>query len=561
MTHQIDKTVEVFSSLGEIRDRAPDGTWSLRAKGTPLPELLPVSKVLPDYLVLGLFVESKEARLAAVESAKTDTLRWGRYRVESQAIYLDERRVGYITGSRGTASKYGYKVKVFFTGVFFRPVELGGCGLSEREAARVAWVWAMSLKYGLPVVQALVELQTAEQRYKETGLGIHAGRVGRAHAQVRHLEAKCGEGPVPDFDVRFVSIDRVDYAVEVKSNDSRYKYNLPLRWYEYGKRGVDMIFSGFKYARTKIESYKGVTVYCGTSEDPLKQRGKTPLLRVYQYSKPHYTSRPQNESSELRREHEEARAHVVRLEVEHPRVIHVSHEDLKGGIRAAEKAAELLGEALGFRGQSLPVARRENAPKGLYVPIMDIENVWGKNEVRASFVTEGTYYGHAADESRRIGKSGMTCLRNQLLASLLVGAADCLEKQDDIPYIPVLSEPPITEDEADAMIDLLMVYRHWKFGRKDSIRDMEDLVQVLQEEGFGSLLPPYVSGGICAKGKGEGAELVESSRELLMCNDGLRIRPHRRELLMHSMQIDQITHIVKKRFKAYLEDEIPELSR
>lgn len=564
MTSRIDKNLHVYSNLQDACLQTPDGTWSIKAPLSPLPELRVMSDVLLDYLVIGFYVEDKETRNQGVEMARDASLRWGRYRVEGSVIYLDEKKIGYITGSKGAPSKYGYKLKVYFTGTFFRPVELGGCGLDEREASRIAHVWVMSLKYGVPMVRALIELRAAEQRHEEQGYpSVGLRHVGKARAKVRYLEQKeeGGQGPVPEFEPRFVSIDRVDYAVEVQSNDAGLQFDLPLRWYEYGKRGVDMLFSGFTYARTSIESYKGITVYCGTSEEPLKQRGKRTLMRVYQYRQPQYSTPARNEYSEQRRSMEADRSRIVRIETEHPKVVNVGDKGMKDGpLEAALHAAQLIAEALGYRKQSLPVARREDQEKGLHVPIVDISKVWGRNELRASFVTERAFYGHAANESRRIAKSGMKCLSNQLFASLLIGAADSIAKNEEVPQIPLMAESPITEDEADDLINLLMVFRHYRYGKNKGLTETKELIEVLQEEGFGSLLPPYVSGGMCARTGEDCGEVVESARTQLLCNEGRRLRRHRRDLAAQSTQIDQLTHMTLRQKKRYFEEEVPELS-
>lgn len=89
---------------------------------------------LNDYLQLGVYCapEHYEAIREWTNGHKFHLSK--RFYMDRGSIFADGKKVGWLSGGKGTKSRYGRSINFDFTGDFFRPSEFGGATLTEAHA-------------------------------------------------------------------------------------------------------------------------------------------------------------------------------------------------------------------------------------------------------------------------------------------------------------------------------------------------------------------------------------------------------------------------------------------
>lgn len=266
----------------------------------------------------------------------------GRLRVASGQIYLDGRAIGHLRRSRAPMTRYGRKLTLHLTGTAWRTGEQGGASLDP------------GLVY--PIYRAIWE------------------RIASAAA-------------LDELRVRYTSIDRIDYAVELEVD----RGVTPLDWLDLmlpRDHAWSQIVTTKKALRGVDDT--GTTVYASRSKSPLKYRGQYPLLRVYQVT-----------------------PGTIRVELEIPNVRSTDPARSVGRADAAAMAADLLSACTPW---DIPVVDPVEALSVQGVRVLDLE--------RASaleVLERRPFSGAPAKTLRRLTRQGVTLIKRALGATMLSG--------------------------------------------------------------------------------------------------------------------------------------------
>lgn len=428
-----------------------------------LPENSRIGAVELDYLTIGRCWADKDTRDGLLDFARDRETVMGRYRIKSGNIWCDSLKIGRIIASTAGQSRYGWKIKIEFTGSFFRRPERGGAGLTVRDAVWITRGFEARAFIPPELEQAAARLDAARR---------WAGTEQTAASEALYVEAardfeqqRAAHEAVPAKPCSYTTIDRLDYCIEVELPDTTM---IAHRW----RTMPDDSLPGRYQARGMIDE-EGVTVYCGTTQKPLKHRGERPLMRVYQYAAPTYASAPSTPSAAERRDEEQAQARRLRIEIECPRVINVNPARTMGEDRAAQLAGELLGGALGLG--ALPVVLQGTPTDdlhGLAVPALDLGA-----DLEGISVPGTPYVGHAHHELRRLVRCGLGNVENVLKTQITMINRYAVGAAPDIEVVREVMRPTLELDELDEMLDLILTARavmHPSAPRPD-VKDAEAL--------------------------------------------------------------------------------------
>lgn len=415
-----------------------------------LPQDAEIGDVYLDYLVIGR-CWSRTTRDALLTVAREREIIIGRYRIDQGTIYYDGLNVGRIQAANGGASRWGWKLKTFFTGNFFRPRELGGANLAVADA--VFLQKAFEARAFIP--EELQDLMRRELQMSQLAHMVPSEANKFAAQQLRSqlAHARLTTPTAPPERCAYTTIDRTDYAVDVILPDTT---NIAERW-------VDMPIDWLptRWApKTLVKSFDttskraGDTVYFGTKSSPMEHRGTHPLARVYQYKAPTYNSPPSTYDAAMRRVDEQESARHLRIELEGPSLINVNPDRTRGTIETAQLAGEVLGALLG-RG-ALPTTHCGATPQ-LAVPIIDLDSP-GPAQLLAS---QEPYLGHAVSELRRLARCGWGNLRNiaRIQLTCIDDASVGHISPDTDAVAWAVTQPVMRVEELDDIIGLVTQWR------------------------------------------------------------------------------------------------------
>ena len=283
-----------------------------------------------DYLVLGLFADEDTHAHICTWLAAHSFYESSHMYIERGNIHVHGKCVGKIGNSRSNVSRYGKKIACHFRGEWFRSVEEGeGAGLLEADALRLLRLFS------------------------------------------NHLVK---QGVAPSGWLRFISIDRWDCTLEVKTDRSIYdiieKITLPPAW--AGREGS--------------WGEGGDTVYIGTTKSPKSTRGSNPHLCVYRK-----LERPDR----------------VRFEMRIPKIRNVDPKNSFGQEAAAQLVANVLDS---FSPRQLRVVEQREK---YGVHALD----FGVEAIPQEFY-QRPYSGHAPKTLRRMARQGLTVLTRSLRSSV-----------------------------------------------------------------------------------------------------------------------------------------------
>lgn len=452
-----------------------------------LPKDTKIGAVLADYLVVGRCYESQLTRDALLQLARSKEITLGRLRVSGGSIWFDALKIGRIQAANGSASRWGWKLKFFFTGSAFRPVHAGGAALNFHDAFTFISLFEArasipeELDHALRARESLRERVDRARAALASAEGAASGLLAQVEALPEaveraredlaedleayeladriYLAARQQVGAINDVRATYTTIDRLDYAVEIELPDAEQIAHL------WSATPSDVLPSRWA-ARGQVTSRaSGTTVYLGTAHEPLAKRGESALARVYQYARPSYASKPSTPDAELRRAEEAARAKKLRVEVELPSVRNVNPARTLGVRAGAELAAQLLARLVGL-GAPLPVRRQQPGDKpGAYVPELPIDD-----DDTTGWLGAGTFGGatdsgkpflsHAGSELRRLALCGVGNMRNIARIQLtyqhefqIAAQAEAVELHEG------LARPALELDELDEALELLATWR------------------------------------------------------------------------------------------------------
>jgi len=396
-----------------------------------------------DYMVLGVCLDPLEHKAISEIMADVD-LEWtsetlGRLRLASGKLFLDGRAIGHVRRSRASMTRYGRKLMLHLTGVAWRTLEQDGARLNP------------SLVYPL-----------------------HRAVWDRL-AQAAGLD---------ELHVRYTTIDRVDYAVELDVAPGV----TPLAW-------LDLVLPAGYAWRTIVTTpgaLKGIedtgtTLYASRSKKALANRGDYPLLRVYQVDPGR-----------------------IRVELEIPKIRTTTDSKSLGRRPAAELAAQLLSGCLPW---DVPVVDHLQ-PGEVGVRVLDLDTVSALEVLQRR-----PFGGHPPKTLRRLTRQGVTLIQRAVGATLLASAlateslaaapgspapeldgADLrvsyLEETDrGYTAAEVHDQAPLEEQDIDQVIALLTHYREVYIPRHKSLGGTPvEVPECAEHEGRAQGSKLYVSG-------------------------------------------------------------------
>lgn len=351
----------------------------------------PVGPVELDYLALGMCLDPALYHVLG-EWFKRSVYVCGRLEVSAGKIFFDGRAVGQIKGAVGAPSAFGRKIVWNFTGEWFR------AGLSEVDA-----------------ICLMRELE------------VYLAELPQLDVHFQALEVLRGKPWI-----NFVSIDRVDYALNVSCGRALRPDDLQV---------IPDLPYGAGWHEGMWNSAGGRTVYASTTSQVRANRGTFDHLCVYQ-------------TPEQREEG------ILRLEYRCPRVRATDGSgSIEGAaLRAAHYFAAILRRDVRVLGEDPERdAWEPPRPDEVVVKPLNFEGKWAPEHYFRQ-----VYSGHPTHTMMRLLKQGVSLIHRvggAAITSQLLDLERGRETSEDDKTLQLHVQPPIDEDQLDKAEEMLIALR------------------------------------------------------------------------------------------------------